>query len=55
MMSEPNEELKKPPQRIRHKKERVHAHRAEKAKARKRAKMEQKKLKARGKQGKRDR
>ena len=39
-MSETNEDLKKPPRRIRHKRERIHTHRTEKAKARKRVKME---------------
>lgn len=54
MTGENSESAKKPPRRIRRKQERVHTHRAERAKARKRAKIEQKK-KAPPKQGKRDR
>jgi hypothetical protein len=54
-MTENNDAPKKPPRRIRHKQKRNHIHRAEKAKAGKRAKMEQKKKKSRVRHGKGDR
>lgn len=54
-MTEENKAPKKAPKRIRHKQKPAHIHRAEKAKARKRLKIEQKKKKERVHHGKGDR